>query len=986
MSWKERFAEGERLPSLAGEVTFEASVLTVDGAGFDDAGTPRERAARLRTLRAAVNIQPPRVAIVIDGQHLLLCTGASGGGGGAGEQLRVAASLPLAPGSMSIELADDVAVLRVFAAALEDEFWHTHETLVLRAATGGAAATARLMDALVARGGEGGSGASETSAAAAAAPSAARAQALPAPLALQELDDDGDDDDDDAAASSPPEALDSGAEVFAEGGDLAARVRDAVELVGGVDAVASLLTISREASAAAADAAEARAARKGTHAGRNRRALLAAEQSTVRGARLDASPLRAAIVYLSREELVLNRVEASTKLRDAAAAATSAAATATATAAEAQQQQRAHDGEIRRALARLQTLEERVTHARKVQVPPVAPAPRANSAQKREARKKAAWRLWKQRQLSINGVARASRALLYADMRPDESAVLLPATAALAARYVRAFEVHDDARAYRSAAIRLRAESAALDHTAAAAKGVIGEFQAAFARAREEGALDALREQREPMEASAAAIASQLEPDVVRGSGARALVAVRNAHRARTRDAVAALEDEFTVTADALRLRYDVGFSGLLDELAGAAAAASEQSSRLNDAFVRMNESIFREQVRCCDDVTSSSLFFSRWNSRPLRARPAPPPCALALLTCTHDSFHAARAVCALQSVAHALFPAVSAVHTERGNGVHEVAELQHALRSRWAAGAAEDAIAFLNKVSRFVFVCALSPALCSFAPSSGLCFCSLSRARTNLGRAVVHTATLAPFVLLPTHAPAAGGPRASVRSARPPTLRRTLRERCGARPRSPPPRCDARPRYCAARARQQCCAARSGAPPNEAFVEGDVAVAARGAPQVSDVAGPWRRRVHRAAHGGGGRGRRARPRGGGEGDRARQPPRKHFRWRSRGAHAAAAAAAGPRAYGAQIQRVRRCRSRGGAGGGEQRRRRRRRRRLVCAQHLWRRPLPAETHTRTGRVERSCGGVARKLTEGLNSSIIFFPQRTSSRRLHQIRS
>ena len=184
-------------------------------------------------------------------------------------------------------------------------------------------------------------------------------------------------------------------------------------------------------------------------------------------------------------------------------------------------------------------------------------------------------------------------------MHPEESAVLLPATAALAAQYVRAFEVHDDAKAYRSAAMRLRAETEALDHMAATAKGAIGEFQDAFARARDEGTLDALRAQGEPLEAITATLASQLEHDVVRGSGARELVAVRNAHRARTRDAVAALEDDFTVTADALRLRYDVGFSGLLDELAGAAAVASGETSRLNDALERLDESIFREQVRC---------------------------------------------------------------------------------------------------------------------------------------------------------------------------------------------------------------------------------------------------------------------------------------------------------------------------------------------------------------------------------------------------
>lgn len=382
MAWKGRFAEGETLPSLAGEVTFEASVLTVDGAGLDDAGTPRERAARFRTLRAAVNIQPPRVAIVIDGKHLLLCSGGSSSGGDADEQLQVAKSLPLAPGSLSIELADDVAVLRVFAATLEDESWHTHETLVLRAATGGAAATARLMDALVAGRGEseGGSSASEPSAAAGTAKSAAKAsentQALIAPLTLL----------DDAAPASAPAAqtdapgaalqLDNGTEGFAEGGDLAARVRDATELVGGVDAVASLLTVNREASAAAADAAEMLTARKRTQTGRNRRALVAAEHSTVVGAQLDASPLRAAIVYLTREEGVLNRVEASTKQRDAVTMSGAA------TAVEAQQQQRARAEEIRRALVRVQALEERVTHARKVQVFPVAPAQLANSAQK----------------------------------------------------------------------------------------------------------------------------------------------------------------------------------------------------------------------------------------------------------------------------------------------------------------------------------------------------------------------------------------------------------------------------------------------------------------------------------------------------------------------------------------------------------------------------------------------------------------------------
>ena len=109
-------------------------------------------------------------------------------------------------------------------------------------------------------------------------------------------------------------------------------------------------------------------------------------------------------------------------------------------------------------------LEQRVTQARKAQVPPkvtpksIAATTASTSSSARgasrflgdaEQRKRALWAQWKALQLQTNAVARESREALYLEMADKSLAAPPTALAADAAHYVDVFALHDDAKAIR---------------------------------------------------------------------------------------------------------------------------------------------------------------------------------------------------------------------------------------------------------------------------------------------------------------------------------------------------------------------------------------------------------------------------------------------------------------------------------------------------------------------------------------------------------
>ena len=243
----------------------------------------------------------------------------------------------------------------------------------------------------------------------------------------------------------------------------------------------------------------------------------------------------------------------------------------------------------------------------------------------------------------------------------------------------------------------MNAETSALEHGVAEAKESIAAFQRSFARVRDasssgsassssssssNAAVAELSAHRETLEARRAWIVAQLTPDMLRGIGVDAMLAVRQQHRARMQATIAAMEDDFSANAKTLRNKYDYGFGGLIDELSVQVAATSAVTLEQGDALQALDDAIVREQA-----------------------------------------------------ANHALMPVTmmgsgSVVHTHSTCRADEVATLQQQLRTCWArdeTNGTEEACAFLNRVDlalpfdpvaleRYI---ALSKASPSFAGSS---------------------------------------------------------------------------------------------------------------------------------------------------------------------------------------------------------------------------------------------------------------------------
>ena len=452
-AWVLRFAEPDR-PELTlvakseDTISFEGCVLTVNGEVLDHGGPPEKRADRLKVLREAINVQPPTLAIVVSKRHLIVAKEDTSESG----MLRSMKSLPLTQGLISVELVDDVAILRVFSSTDP-----THTTMILRSATGGADATARLMSALLSKGDGAGDAAastdttttSATTTMVAVATTAEAAEAAAVPLA-------------DSDSYHPPQcdtqqlAL-TDAHSMAEERTSLRKIHDLAEQVGGVDARASLITAEEECRSALEDEMNAASLTAQLTAQRSRFASLNADLHATGAAKLDAMPLRAACVYLAREEIALRRIEAKAMSQSAAQGSTSSND-------DAVDSVRVGQSRIAAALARLRVLEQRVTQARKAQVPPkvtpksIAATTASTSSSARgasrflgdaEQRKRALWAQWKALQLQTNAVARESREALYLEMA-DKSLTAPPtALAADAAHYVDVFALHDDAKAIR---------------------------------------------------------------------------------------------------------------------------------------------------------------------------------------------------------------------------------------------------------------------------------------------------------------------------------------------------------------------------------------------------------------------------------------------------------------------------------------------------------------------------------------------------------
>ena len=235
------------------------------------------------------------------------------------------------------------------------------------------------------------------------------------------------------------------------------KIRDLAEQVGGVDARASLITAEEDCRSALEDEMNAASLTAQLTAQRSRFASLNADLHATGAAKLDAMPLRAACVYLAREEIALRRIEAKAMSQSAAQGSTSSND-------DAVDSVRVGQSRIAAALARLRVLEQRVTQARKAQVPPkvtpksIAATTASTSSSARgasrflgdaEQRKRALWAQWKALQLQTNAVARESREALYLEMADKSLAAPPTALAADAAHYVDVFALHDDAKAIR---------------------------------------------------------------------------------------------------------------------------------------------------------------------------------------------------------------------------------------------------------------------------------------------------------------------------------------------------------------------------------------------------------------------------------------------------------------------------------------------------------------------------------------------------------